>query len=74
MVERESTLSPLLQCTKNDLPTTKFPLLTRQQFPADFLLEATAEELANLKLQFARSSCGDRKTHPMAFTEHGAIE
>jgi hypothetical protein len=44
-----------------------------RRFPADFLFELTAEELANLKLHFATSSWGGRRTLPLAFTEHGAI-
>jgi hypothetical protein len=43
------------------------------RFPADFLFELTAEEVANLKLHFATSSWGGRRTLPLAFTEHGAI-
>lgn len=45
----------------------------RKRFPADFFFELTAEELANLKLHFATSSWGGRRTLPLAFTEHGAI-
>jgi hypothetical protein len=45
----------------------------RRRFPADFLFELTAEEFANLKLHFATSSWGGRRTLPLAFTEHGAI-
>lgn len=45
----------------------------RKRFPADFLFELTAEEFANLKLHFATSSWGGRRTLPLAFTEHGAI-
>jgi hypothetical protein len=43
------------------------------RFPPDFLFELTAEEVANLKLHFATSSWGGRRTLPLAFTEHGAI-
>ncbi len=45
----------------------------RERFPADFLFELSAEEFANLKLHFATSSWGGRRTTPLAFTEHGAI-
>jgi hypothetical protein len=45
----------------------------RKRFPADFLFELTAEESANLKMHFATSSWGGRRTLPLAFTEHGAI-
>ena len=43
------------------------------RFPADFMFQLTDEEFANLKSQFATSSCGGRRTLPYAFTEHGAI-
>jgi hypothetical protein len=45
----------------------------RKRFPADFFFELTAEEFANLKMHFATSSWGGRRTLPLAFTEHGAI-
>lgn len=45
----------------------------RERFPADFLFELTAEEFAHLKLHFATSSWGGRRSLPLAFTEHGAI-
>jgi hypothetical protein len=45
----------------------------RSRFPADFLLDLTAAEFAHLKLHFATSSWGGRRTRPLAFTEHGAI-
>jgi ORF6N domain len=45
----------------------------RKRFPADFLFELSAEELANLKSHFATSSWGGRRKPPLAFTEHGAI-
>src|SRR5580658_1789309 len=45
-----------------------------KRFPADFLFELTAEEFANLKLHFATSSWGGRRSPPLAFTEHGAIQ
>jgi hypothetical protein len=45
----------------------------RKRFPADFLYELSAEELANLKSHFATSSWGGRRKPPLAFTEHGAI-
>jgi hypothetical protein len=46
----------------------------RKRFPDDFLFELTAEEFANLKSHFATSSWGGRRTRPLAFTEHGAIQ
>lgn len=46
-----------------------------ERFPADFMLQLTAEEAANLRSQFATSSSshGGRRYMPLAFTEHGAI-
>jgi hypothetical protein len=46
----------------------------RERFPADFLFELTAEEFADLKIHFATSSWGGRRSLPLAFTEHGAIQ
>ena len=46
----------------------------RSRFPADFLIELTQAEFANLKSQFATSSWGGRRKLPFAFTEHGAIQ
>ena len=45
------------------------------RFPDDFMFQLTADELANLRSQFATSSelHGGRRTLPYAFTEHGAI-
>ena len=44
------------------------------RFPDDFVFQLTAEEIGNLKSQFATSSSwGGRRTRPFAFTEHGAI-
>ena len=45
----------------------------QSRFPADFILELTADEFANLKSQSATSSWGGRRKLPLAFTEHGAI-
>lgn len=44
-----------------------------ERFPADFMLQLTSAEFANLKSQFATSSWGGRRKLPHAFTEHGAI-
>jgi hypothetical protein len=44
-----------------------------ERFPADFMLQLSPEEFADLKSQFATSSWGGRRTRPYAFTEHGAI-
>ncbi len=56
------------------------------RFPEDFMFQLSAEEFANLRLQFATSSAtgakgrvgagaghGGRRFAPLAFTEHGAI-
>jgi hypothetical protein len=43
------------------------------RFPADFVFQLKAEELANLKSQFVTSSWGGpRRASPYAFTEQGA--
>ena len=44
-----------------------------ERFPADFLLELSAEDFASLKSQIATSSWGGRRKLPLAFTEHGAL-
>ena len=44
----------------------------RSRFPADFMFELTADEVANLKCQIGISSWGGRRrARPHAFTEHG---
>jgi len=47
----------------------------RRRFPADFVMQITAEEASNLRSQNVISSSGHggRRTLPYAFTEHGAI-
>jgi len=45
-----------------------------ERFPEDFMFQLTAEELENLRSQFAISSWGGRRYRPFAFTEHGAIQ
>jgi hypothetical protein len=45
----------------------------RERFPADFLIELTQTDVANLMSQIATSSWGGRRKQPLAFTEHGAI-
>ncbi len=55
----------------------------RSRFPEDFAFQLTAEELSNLRSQFATSSLksrratskhhGGRRYLPWVFTEHGAI-
>ena len=51
----------------------------RERFPADFMFQLTAEELAALRSQIATSNAsaapgrGGRRYLPYAFTEHGAI-
>ncbi len=42
-----------------------------ERFPPDFMFQLTPKEAANLRLQFARSSWGGRRSAPYAFTEHG---
>ena len=49
-----------------------------ERFPADFMFQLTAEELASLRSQNATSKAppqgrGGRRYLPYAFTEHGAI-
>ena len=43
------------------------------RFPADFLLELSADEFTSLKSQSAASNWGGRRKLPLAFTEHGAL-
>ena len=43
------------------------------RFPDDFLFQLNREEFNDLKSQFATSSWGGRRTHPLAFTEHGVL-
>ena len=45
------------------------------RFPTDFMLQLTAEEVANLRCQIGISSSqyGGRRYLPYAFTEHGAL-
>jgi len=45
----------------------------RARFPADFVFELTAGEVANLRSQTVTSKPrrGGRRTRPYAFTEHG---
>ncbi len=47
----------------------------RGRFPIDFCFRLTPTEAANLRSQFVTSSgrWGGRRTHPLAFTEHGAV-
>ena len=42
-----------------------------ERFPADFMFQLDAEEVANLKFQFGISSWGGRRRRPYAFTEQG---
>jgi hypothetical protein len=46
-----------------------------ERFPADFMFQLTADEVALLKSQIATSNRGrgGRRYRPYAFTEHGAI-
>ena len=43
------------------------------RFPPDFMFQLSADELVNLRSQFATSSWGGRRYAPFAFTEHGAL-
>lgn len=47
----------------------------KQRFPADFMFQLSAKEVANLRSQFATSKegRGGRRYPPYAFTEHGAV-
>jgi hypothetical protein len=45
-----------------------------ERFPTDFMFQLTAQEVDNLRSQFATSSWGGRRYRPFAFTEHGAIQ
>jgi hypothetical protein len=38
------------------------------------MFQLTAQEVDNLRSQFATSSWGGRRYRPFAFTEHGAIQ
>jgi hypothetical protein len=52
----------------------KVAICDLERFPADFMVQLTAQELENLRSQFATSSWGGRRYRPFAFTEHGAIQ
>ena len=43
----------------------------RQRFPADFMFQLSARDVANLKSQIVISSWGGRRARPYAFTEQG---
>src|SRR6266481_6420997 len=47
--------------------------LNSARFPEDFMFQLSAEEVTNLRSQFATSSWGGRRSLPSVFTEHGAI-
>ena len=56
------------------------PRRNLDRFPSDFVFQATVQEVALLRSQFATSSSGlqkrawgGRRYSPYAFTEHGAI-
>jgi hypothetical protein len=42
-----------------------------ERFPADFMFQLDAEEVANLRFRFGISSWGGRRRRPYAFTEQG---
>jgi hypothetical protein len=44
------------------------------RFPEDFMFQLTADEMENLRSQFAISSWGGRRYRPCVFTEYGAIQ
>jgi hypothetical protein len=46
----------------------------RARFPSDFMFQLTADEMQNLRSQFAISSWGGRRYQAFAFTEYGAIQ
>lgn len=62
-----------------EVPTKRFNEAVKRnaaRFPADFMLQLTAEEAESLRSQFATLKTGrgqHRKYLPYAFTEHGAI-
>ena len=67
----DSDLAELYQ-----VPTKRLNEAVRRnlgRFPADFMFQLSAEELENLRSQFATSSSGHggRRHAPYAFTEHG---
>jgi hypothetical protein len=45
-----------------------------ERFPSDFMFQLSAQEIEDLRSQFATSSWGGRRYRPFAFTEHGAIQ
>jgi hypothetical protein len=45
-----------------------------ERFPSDFMFQFSAQEIENLRSQFATLSWGGRRYRPFAFTEHGAIQ
>jgi hypothetical protein len=45
-----------------------------ERFPSDFMFQLSAQEIENLRSQFATSSWGGRRYRPFAFTEDGAIQ
>lgn len=60
------------------VPTKRFNEQVKRnlaRFPADFMFQLAAEEVASLRSHFATSkpSRGGRRYAPYAFTEHGAI-
>lgn len=61
-----------------DVPTFRLNEAVKRnvdRFPADFRFQLTDDELGRLTSQFAISKPGrgGRRTHPWAFTEHGAL-
>lgn len=44
-----------------------------RRFPADFIIQLSADEVENLRSQNVTSKHGGRRYLPYAFTEHGAI-
>ncbi len=43
----------------------------KERFPADFMIQLTADEFKNLKFQIGTSSWGGTRKLPRAFTEQG---
>jgi hypothetical protein len=65
----DSDLAALYGVTTGNL--NKAVKRNAERFPADFMFQLDAEEVANLKFQFGISSWGGRRRLPYAFTEQG---
>ena len=65
----DSDLATLYGVTTGNL--NKAVKRNAERFPADFMFQLDAEEVANLKFQFGILSWGERRRLPYAFTEQG---